>query len=224
MSNFLALLATDARNDYLSRLGEFLKMDNERNWRFRLELTEQLGLMLTLFTASHVREHLAPIVLHLVQDKVAAVRAAAAVVLAGMLSQLHSLDRQELATSLTNNLVEVLGHSSHWARRQTFAVLCGELVKENVDGDKNGYSPNSFNTELLPHLLDLTWDKVPNVRLAVTKVVVQLTPQLYNNCEELVEAAMAQLRQDKDRNVREVAGEKEMVTQLVDSDSDTKNE
>ena len=199
-------------------------MDNERNWRFRLELTEQLGHMLTLFTASHVREHLAPIVQHLVQDKVAAVRAAAAVVLAGMLSQLHSLDRQDLATSLVSNLVEVLGHSSHWARRQTFAVLCGELVKDNVDGVKCGYSPSSFNTELLPHLLDLTWDKVPNVRLAVTKVVVQLTPQLYNNCGELVEAAMAQLKQDKDRNVREVAGEKEMATQLVDSESDTKND
>merc|ERR1719186_101295 len=95
LSNFLALLTIAARNAYLPRLGEFLKMDNERNWRFRLELTEQLGHMLTLFTASHVKEHLAPIVLHLVQDKVAAVRAAAAVVLAGMLSQLHSLDCQD---------------------------------------------------------------------------------------------------------------------------------
>merc|ERR1719427_2209917 len=37
LSNFLALLASDARNDFLSRLGEFLKMLNERNWRFRLE-------------------------------------------------------------------------------------------------------------------------------------------------------------------------------------------
>jgi len=221
LSNFLALLATEARNAYLPRLGEFLKMDNERNWRFRLELTEQLGNMLTLFTAGDVREHLAPIVLQLVQDKVAAVRVAAASVLSSMLSQLHTLASQDLATSLISSMVDLLGHSSHWARRQTYAVLCGEVikVKDNTEEDKVGYSPTSFSTELLPHLLDLTWDKVPNVRLAVARVVSQLTPELVNNTGELVEAAMAQLKQDKDRNVREVAGgEKESETQLINND------
>jgi len=218
LSNFLALLATEARNAYLPRLGEFLKMDNERNWRFRLELTEQLGHMLALFSAKDVREHLGPIVLQLVQDKVAAVRVAAAAVLSGMLSQLHSLNQPDLATSLATNLVEVLGRSTHWARRQTYAVLCGEVVKVKESDDKTVYSPSSFSTELLPHLLDLTWDKVPNVRLAVAKVVVELTPQHHSNCKELVDAAMAQLKQDKDRNVREVAGEEESVTQLISNE------
>jgi len=218
LSNFLALLATEARNAYLPRLGEFLKMDNERNWRFRLELTEQLGHMLGLFSATDVREHLGPIVLQLVQDKVAAVRVAAAAVLSGMLSQLHNLNQPGLATSLATNLVEVLGHSTHWARRQTYAVLCGEVVKVKESEDKTVYSPSSFSTELLPHLLDLTWDKVPNVRLAVAKVVVELTPQHHSNCKELVDAAMAQLKQDKDRNVREVAGEEESVTQLISNE------
>merc|ERR1712106_19799 len=94
------------------------------------------------------------------------------------------------------------------------------MGKEKVDGDKCGYLPSSFNTELLPHLLDLTWDKVPNVRLAVTKVVVQLTPQHYSNCKELVDAAMAQLKQDKDRNVREMAGngDQEPATQLISNE------
>ena len=46
-----------------------------------------------------------------------------------------------------------------------------------------------------------------------------LTPELVNNTGELVEAAMAQLKQDKDRNVREVAGgEKEPETQLINND------
>jgi len=220
LSNFLALLATEARNAYLPRLGEFLKMDNERNWRFRLELTEQLGHMLGLFSATDVREHMGPIVLQLVQDKVAAVRVAAAFVLSSMLSQLHSLSKQDLATSLASNLVEVLGHSTHWARRQTYVVLCGEVSKVNDIENKIVYSATNFSTELLPHLLDLTWDKVPNVRLAVAKVVVNLTPEHYSNCKELVDAAMAQLKQDKDRNVREMAGngEQEPVTQLISNE------
>jgi len=207
LSSFLELLSVPARNAYLPRLGEFLKMDNERNWRFRLELTEQLGQMLSLFTAQDVREHLGPIVLELVQDKVAAVRIAAAAVLSRMLSQLHSLDKQDLATSLSSNLVEVLGNSSHWARRQTYVVLCGEVAKTGLSEEKTKYSAQSFSTELLPHLLDLTWDKVPNVRLAVARVVANLSPDYYRSCSELVVAALAQLKQDKDRNVREAAGD-----------------
>merc|ERR1712098_114870 len=137
-----------------------------------------------------------------VQDKVAAVRTAATSVLASMLSQLHSLQHPILATSLASDLVESLGRSPHWAKRQTYAVLCGELVSQDT-----GYSPSHFSSELLPHLLDLTWDKVPNVRLAVARVVSNLSPDYYRSCSELVVAALAQLKQDKDRNVREAAGD-----------------
>ena len=72
------------------------------------------------------------------------------------------------ASSLSSSIVEVLGKSQHWARRQTYAVLCGEIVKMAEDikaaaEDNKGvasYSAANFSTELLPHLLDLTWDKV----------------------------------------------------------------
>ena len=47
-------------------------------------------------------------------------------------------------------------------------MLCGEIVKMAEDikaaaEDNKGvasYSAANFSTELLPHLLDLTWDKV----------------------------------------------------------------
>ena len=77
-----------------------------------------------------------------------------------------SLQHPILASSLSSSIVEVLGKSQHWARRQTYAVLCGEIVKraeeDRDQGDREtaGYSPSNFSTELLPHLLDLTWDKV----------------------------------------------------------------
>ena len=173
LANFLSLLSEETRNAYLPRLEEFLKMDNERNWRFRLELTEQLGqlVLLSLFTASDIREYLAPMVSQLVQDKVSSVRVAATTVLSDMLFRLHSLGHPILASSLASNLVEVLGKSPHWAKRQTYAVLCGELLRQGGSAESDettgysggysgGYSPNSFSTELLPHLLDLAWDKV----------------------------------------------------------------
>jgi len=67
LADFLKLLNKNDRNEYLPRLEEFLKMDNERNWRFRLELTEQLGHLVPLFKAEDIKDHLAPIALTLVQ-------------------------------------------------------------------------------------------------------------------------------------------------------------
>ena len=140
-------------------------MDNERNWRFRLELTEQLGNMMALYTPNDIREYLAPMATTLVQDRVAAVRVSATAVLSTMLTKLHLLNHPILASSLASNLVTVLGRSQHWAKRQTYAVLCGELIKQDIDEKteeeaNSGYSPAHFSSELLPHLLDLTWDKV----------------------------------------------------------------
>ena len=67
LADFLKLLGEEERNSYLPRLGEFLKMDNERNWRFRLELTEQLGILVPIFSAAQLTQHLAPIAITLIQ-------------------------------------------------------------------------------------------------------------------------------------------------------------
>ena len=45
-------------------------MDNERNWRFRLELTEQLERLLPLYSPADVDEHISPMVMVLIRDKV----------------------------------------------------------------------------------------------------------------------------------------------------------
>ena len=70
LSDFLALLDVDSRREYLPKLPDFLKMDNERNWRFRLELTEQLERLLPLFSPADVDEHISPMVMVLIRDKV----------------------------------------------------------------------------------------------------------------------------------------------------------
>lgn len=56
-------------------------------------------------------------------------------------------------------------YAQKWIRRQTFAFLCGQLISSNaITGTK-------FSLELLPLLLKLSSDKVPNVRLAVAKTL-----------------------------------------------------
>ena len=70
LSDFLGLLDVASRREYLPKLPDFLKMDNERNWRFRLELTEQLERLLPLYSPADVDEHISPMVMVLIRDKV----------------------------------------------------------------------------------------------------------------------------------------------------------
>lgn len=56
-------------------------------------------------------------------------------------------------------------HSKSWVRRQTFATLCAKLVTQYV------LPPETFARDVMPHFLDLSWDPVANVRLAVAKTL-----------------------------------------------------
>jgi len=208
LADFLKLLNKNDRNEYLPRLEEFLKMDNERNWRFRLELTEQLGVLVPLFKPEDIRDHLAPIALTLVQDKVSSVRQAATGVICTLLANLNSTGDVNLSRAITADLAENLAHSSHWARRQTFAVLCGELLST--------IPYQHFTQDLLPHLLDLTWDIVPNVRLKVAHVFGHILPdEHYNDTTsqnyEQIHQALNHLAGDKDHDVREAAAQADRV-------------
>lgn len=63
-------------------------------------------------------------------------------------------------------LVKSLSESSKWVRRQTFAALSGQLIVTNA------LYPSQFAQDILPHLVGLSTDKVPNVRLVVARSIV----------------------------------------------------
>lgn len=61
--------------------------------------------------------------------------------------------------------VLMLQASERWVIRQTYALICWELfgiISEEV-----------FVKELLPYLLELAQDRVPNVRLVVARTLVR---------------------------------------------------
>ena len=95
-------------------------------------------------------------------------RRAATGVISTLLTNLSGSGDANLTRAIVADLAENLAHSTHWARRQTFAVLCGELLATLPYED--------FSQDLLPHLLDLTWDVVPNVRLKVAHVFGHILP------------------------------------------------
>lgn len=203
LADFLRLFPTDVRREYLPRLAEFLKMDNERNWRFRQELTEQLGLLVPLFAAEEVKEHLAPIAMILVQDKVSAVRLSAVQVHTTIVKALLESDNQSgsLTRVLLSDLVEQLAQSNKWIHRQTFAVLCLYFFEASA------LDHAQFAQDVLPHLLELAWDSVPNVRLVVARAICTIRQTTYftkevNPNHEKLEEACNYLAGDKDTDVR----------------------
>lgn len=168
LSHFLELIGEEQRVAYLPRLGDFLQTDNEWNWRFREELARQLLAAVPLY-APRVRDAarpLAQLAHELLRDRVCAVRRTALELTCELVRHAAAADRP-LCARLLVRLCEELAHSKRWARRQAFALLCARLVAGRA------LPPAAFAAELMPHLLDLSWDPVPNVRLAVSRTLAQ---------------------------------------------------
>ena len=77
----------------------------------------------------------------------------------------HVSAEPSLLRSLLAELAEWFAHSNRWNRRQTFALLCSHLTVKHV------LLEEIFAKDILPHLLDLSLDPVPNVRLSVARTI-----------------------------------------------------
>lgn len=91
-----------------------------------------------------------------------------------------------LTTNLLVTLAERFAHSKKWKRRQTFALLCSELLKEQA------LPPEQFASEVLPHLNDLSWDPVANVRLVVARCLAKQVVTNGKFVENIVELILKQ--------------------------------
>lgn len=90
LAHFLRLLRPQNRRDYLPRMDEFLRTDNENNWRFRLELATQLADIIDLFSPQDCQTFLVPITLALMADKVVHIRRTCYTVVSASLGEILS--------------------------------------------------------------------------------------------------------------------------------------
>jgi len=224
LADFLKLLPSDLRRDYLPKLSDFLDMDNDRNWRFRQELAEQLGKLVPLFTPKEVKTYLAPIAILLIKDQVAAVRQSAIQVHTIIVKTL--LEDNSAAPAayglirvLLADLVDELVRSVLWSHRQTYAFLALKLF------DEQALDHAQYAQDVLPSLLDLSYDKVPNVRLAVARVLNQIRQMTYfvkeaNPHHGRMEQVIEELSKDDDADVKAFL----QIPQMYDSDGEPIND
>ena len=73
----LQLLPESKLVECLPLIQEFLDDHNERNWRYRLKLVEQLSVLCEVYCPDLVSQHITPLAIALAEDKVAELRVAA---------------------------------------------------------------------------------------------------------------------------------------------------
>ncbi|XP_073407066.1 serine/threonine-protein phosphatase 4 regulatory subunit 1 isoform X2 [Dendrobates tinctorius] len=214
--DFLKLLQSDKRREYLYLLQEFLVTDNCRNWRFRAELAEQLVLLLELYSARDIFDYLLPIALTLCGDKVSSVRWISYKLVSEMVKKLYLAPTPTLALDLMNKLVEQFCRSSKWSGRQSFVFICKALIEDDC------LPMEQFAMHLMPHLLQLASDRVPNVRVLLAKTLKQtLLEKEYfltsaNSHQEAVEQTIVALQMDYDNDVKYFASIHPASTKLAD--------
>ncbi|XP_018093741.1 serine/threonine-protein phosphatase 4 regulatory subunit 1 isoform X2 [Xenopus laevis] len=200
--DFLKLLHADMRREYLYQLQEFLTTDNNRNWRFRYELAEQLILILELYNPRDVYDYLPSIAMTLCSDKVSEVRRISYKLIVAILKKFYANGETELGINFINELVVHFRHSSKWVGRQAFAFICQAVVQEEC------IPAEQFVIHLLPSLLSLASDPVPNVRVLLAKALKQtLLEKAYltslgNHHLDAVEKTVQAMQLDTDQDVR----------------------
>ncbi|XP_030069264.1 serine/threonine-protein phosphatase 4 regulatory subunit 1 isoform X1 [Microcaecilia unicolor] len=214
--DFLKLLHLDRRREYLYQLQEFLVTDNSRNWRFRAELAEQLILLLDLYSARDVYDYLRPISLSLCADKVSSVRWISYKLVSEMVKKLNMASMPTFAVDLMNELVERFCCSPKWSGRQTFVFICQAVLEDDC------LPMDQFAVHLMPHLLHLASDRIPNVRVLLAKTLKQtLLEKEYflnsaNSHQEAVEQTIMALQMDYDNDVKYFASIHPASTKIAD--------
>lgn len=76
-----------------------------------------------------------------------------------------SLD-DALVMSLIHELRGILvKNTKKWIHRQIYALVCSHLIRNGA------ITASMFSKEMLPYLIGLSVDRVPNVRLAVARTL-----------------------------------------------------
>ncbi|XP_063986854.1 serine/threonine-protein phosphatase 4 regulatory subunit 1-like isoform X2 [Diachasmimorpha longicaudata] len=206
LATFLKVLTPVDRCQFLPKIKGFLTQNTEWNactWRFREEIARRLLETIPLYDPCDIYTHIAPLSFPLLVDKVAAVRHMALALVTQIISYL-STDHTRVTAMIQDLRMMLTDNSLRWTYRQTYALLCASLLSnEAISGER-------FSKELLPCLLSLSSDVVPNVRLCVVRTLTSqrckmlntLGPEQFAKINQQVQA----FRHDPDRDVRMLAG------------------
>ncbi|XP_030875284.1 serine/threonine-protein phosphatase 4 regulatory subunit 1-like [Leptonychotes weddellii] len=141
------------------------------------------------------------IALKLCADKVSEVRWISFKLVVAILQKFYSHSERALGLNFISELIVRFRHCAKWVGRQAFAFICQAVVNEEC------IPVDQFVEHLLPSLLSLASDPVPNVRVLLAKALRQtLLEKAYlrnagNPHLQVVEETVLALQSDRDPDV-----------------------
>ena len=176
LAKFMSELSPATRLVHLDLLSDIVATEGTDvigNWRLRAAMSEELGALSGILPAHANEETLLPLLLRLLKDPAAAVRAKCIKALGEVLQNATKGNRSSgLAGSTTWRSgkigavlaeLKLLATNPRWVDRQVYTQICGAFV---------GVVDASLVTdELLPLMLMMVDDAVPNVRCELAKSI-----------------------------------------------------
>jgi serine/threonine-protein phosphatase 2A regulatory subunit A len=193
-----------------SLLPAILDLAQDGKWRIRLAIIQHIPLLAKQLGKDFFSEKLASLCVGWLGDDISSIRQAAAT----NLKELTALFGTDWATEyLIPSIKEISQHQSY-LRRITAVQVCA-LMSTEMEEDV-------VILELLPLILQMACDLVPNIRFNVAKGLEMMAPVCGKSIYETqVRPVLALLVEDTDRDVRFFASQtmKKMDEQLLASDN-----
>lgn len=164
------------------------------NWRIRNEIAAQLGKLSYLFIAQQVRSQLLKMTYALLQDPFCEVRRTAAETTGVILKRVSSSGDEKAQEELINFLLSMAKMNSQ--KKLVFLWCCSSILHEEID-------PELFEKHFVPAIIELGYDKVPNIRIEVAKLINNqlLQTKPYSTFEAL-QTMVKKMKGDTDKDVQ----------------------
>jgi len=194
IAEFVEVLGEDQREEYIPLI---YNLPNETdNWRLRNIIAKKLGKLATLVKPATCRKYIAELGIKLLEDSVADVRSSSYKSAGYILKRLYQGDASD-KTDFLKYLTTLPSHQSYQTR-QMFVYIAQAIAELEAEDP----SLKIFTESFMDPLVRLGDDPVPNVRLAVAKVVSETLVHFsqFKNTGK-VQPLKEKLLKDKDRDV-----------------------
>ncbi|OMJ22249.1 Serine/threonine-protein phosphatase 4 regulatory subunit 1 [Smittium culicis] len=165
LSDSMSMFPESSRNRCLPMILQVFKHDSKQ-WRTREIMASQVSELCNLFPPSVSVSQLLPIAVEWANDPVAGVRASIAPAFSILFEK--TKDDPDLQVIFFQKVID-FSHSKTFRGRVFFIQICSSLLAKN---DENSSTDAvDFDQFFLPSLASLANDRVPNVRIALSRLV-----------------------------------------------------
>eukprot|EP00529_Nitzschia_sp_RCC80_P015281 CAMPEP_0113491478 /NCGR_PEP_ID=MMETSP0014_2-20120614/27576_1 /TAXON_ID=2857 /ORGANISM="Nitzschia sp." /LENGTH=704 /DNA_ID=CAMNT_0000385269 /DNA_START=209 /DNA_END=2323 /DNA_ORIENTATION=- /assembly_acc=CAM_ASM_000159 len=179
-----------------SLLPAILDLAQDGKWRIRLAIIEQIPLLAKQLGRDFFTDKLVAICVNWLGDDIATIRDAAT----SNLKHLTSIFGTDWACEYLLPAIEDVRRHTSYLRRMTAVQACARMALE--------MDAQVAQVEMLPLLLEMSTDPVPNIRFNVAKSLAELGPVIWKGpfastvYDQQVHPVLTLLQEDSDRDVR----------------------